>query len=175
MPLAGVAGSNRGRTRSGARSGPRGSITPGKAFNHLPQLIAAFPHELSAIVAETTDDLGILSSRLAPVQKNPRRGDPTPGTLQQSAKTKIYYRRASDPVVTGRVDFNAKDRRGHRYARPVESGSDRKRGRRRSGRTAAGIRSETRVRAQPFLVDSLVTLRPVFIVRLAGLEARLPR
>lgn len=165
MPLSNVAGQVR-RPRPGAR----GTITAGKSFNHLPQIIAAFPEALSAIVAETTDDLGILAATLAPVQpgragaRGVRRGDPTPGTLKASAKTKIYRRRASDSVVTGRVDFLARDPRNHRYAKPVETGSIR--------RTSHGL---IKVAGHPFLVDALVTMRPVFMDRLGNLEAKLPR
>lgn len=152
------------------RPGPRGSINQGRSFNNFPAIIAAFPNELSEIVAQTTDDLGILAQLLAPTQpgfpgaRPPKSSDPTPGTLKRSRKTKIYRARASDMVVTGRVEFAAKDRRGHRYAKPVETGSLR--------RTKKGLK---RVRAHPFLVDALVTMRPVFIRRIQGLEARLPR
>lgn len=165
MPMAGVAGSFRR-----PRPGPRGTITQGRSFNHFPAIIAAFPNEISAIVAQTTDDLGILSAMLAPVQpglpgaRGVRPSDPAPGTLKASAKTKVYRKRATDLVVTGRVDFLARDRRGHRYAKPVETGSIR--------RTKTGLR---KVQAQPFLVDALMTMRPVFVERLAGLESRLPR
>lgn len=174
MPMANVAGQS-GYMSGGAwvkrpRPGSRGDITAGKSFNHLPQIIAAFPVALSAIVAETTDDLGILAATLAPVQpgragaRPPRSSDPAPGTLKASGKTKVYLRRASDTVVTGRVDFLARDRRNHRYAKPVETGSIR--------RTSHGL---IKVAAHPFLVDALVTMRPVFIDRLSGLEAKLPR
>lgn len=159
MPLAGVAGAQPKRPRPGAR----GSIRAGKSFNHLPAIIAAFPQALSAIVAETADDLGILSASLAPVESAPKQGDPTPGTLRSSEKTKLFLARASDTIITGRVDFMAKDPRGHRYAKPLETGSIR--------RSRRGLR---RVAARPFLVDAIVTMRPVFIERLAGLESRLP-
>lgn len=152
------------------RPGPRGSINQGRSFNNFPAIIAAFPNVLSEIVAETTDDLGLLAAILAPVQpgrpgaRRPRSSDPTPGTLKRSGKIKVFRRRASDVVVTGRVDFEAKDRRGHRYAKPVETGSLR--------RSKRGLR---RVEAHPFLVDAIVTLRPVFVSRIASLESRLPR
>lgn len=152
------------------RPGPRGVIGPGRSFNHFPEIIAAFPNVLSAIVAETTDDLGILAKTLAPTQpgfswaRPPRPSDPAPGTLKGSEVTKVFRRGASDLVVTGRVSFDAKDRRGHRYAKPVETGSLR--------RSRRGLR---RVQAHPFLVDAIVVMRPQFIRRLEGLEARLPR
>jgi hypothetical protein len=146
------------------RPGSRGDIRPGKSFNHFPRIIEAFPNELSAIVAETTDDLAILATLKAPVQQNPRRTDPAPGTLKASTTVKVYHARATDIVVTGRVSFPAKDKYGHRFAKPLETGSLRK--------TKRGLR---RVAARPFLVDSLVVMRPVFIERLHGLEARLPR
>jgi hypothetical protein len=170
MAMAGFVTSNIAGQVRRPRPGPRGTINQGRSFNHFPAIIAAFPNELSAIVAETTDDLGILAAILAPVQpgfpqaRPPRASDPTPGTLKQSMKVKIFRRRASDAVVTGRVDFEAKDRRGHRYAKPVETGSLR--------RSKKGLR---RVEAHPFLVDALVEMRPVFIRKLQGLEARLPR
>lgn len=168
MPLAHVAGSYKR-----PRSGPRAEIfasrgrAEGRAFNNLPAIVAAFPKELSAIVAETTDDLAILSTIKAPTEAHPRKGDPAPGTLKASTRVRIYLRRATDTVVTGKVDFPAKDRRGHRYAKPVETGSYRR-----------SIRGRSRIRhipAQPFLVDAAIELRPVFTGRLAGLEARLPR
>lgn len=159
MPFANVAGSYKL-----ARPGPRGVINQGRGFNHFPQIIAAFPNALSAIVAETADDLGILAVMLAPVIVNQRNGDPAPGNLKASEKTKIFYRSAGDRVVTGRVEFTAKDPRGHRYAKPLETGSLR--------RTKRGL---IRVKERPFLVDAIMRMRPVFIERLQGLEARLPR
>lgn len=166
MPMAGVAGSFRR-----PRPGPIGVIKAGRRdFNNFPAIIAAFPDALSAIVAETTDELGIKAAERAPVQpgragaRAVRPSDPAPGTLKASAKTKIYRRRATDLVVTGRVDFLARDRRGHRYAKPVETGSIR--------RTKTGLR---KVQAEPFLVPTLMELRKVFVERLSGLESRLPR
>ncbi|MHB8398432.1 MAG: hypothetical protein ACYDCI_05785 [Candidatus Limnocylindrales bacterium] len=169
MPLAGVAASFRA-----PRTGPIGKIGQGRSFNHFPAIIAAFPKELSAIVTETTDDLGILSASLAPVQANPRKGDPAPGTLKGSEKTKVFYRGSGDSVVTGRVDFMAKTPSGHRYAHPVETGSIR-RGGHRGRNNPTGSATLTKVKAEPFLVPAIVELRPVFIERLSGLEGRLPR
>lgn len=158
-----------GRVRR-PRPGPRGSINQGRSFNNFPAIIAAFPNELSAIVAQTTDDLGILARMHAPVQpgrpgaRAVRRSDPPPSTLKESATTKVFYRRATDAVKTGRVMFTAKDRRGHLYAKPVETGSLRK--------SKRGLR---RVEAHPFLVDAIVTMRPVFVDRIMHIETRLPR
>lgn len=152
------------------RPGPRGQINQGRSFNNFPAIIAAFPNELSAIVAQTTDDLGILAALKAPVQpgrpgaRGVRRSDTAPGTLKRSKKVKVFRRRATDAVVTGRVDFEAKDRRGHRYAKPVETGSLRK--------SKRGLR---RVEAHPFLVDAIMVLRPVFVDRIMHIESRLPR
>lgn len=167
MPLVGsdaVISNVRGAVKR-PRPGPRGTITPGRAYNNFPAIIAAFPVELSEIVVETTELLGNVSQALAPTQQNPRRGDPAPGTLKRSKRTRYYRRRGSDIVQTGRVEYPAMDPRGHRYAKPLETGSIR--------RTRRGL---IRVRkGSGWLVDSIMGVRPVFHRKLAALEARLPR
>jgi hypothetical protein len=146
------------------RPGPRGVIKAGKAFNHFPAIIAAFPDACSAIVIETTEELGAVAQALAPTQQDPRRGDPAPGTLKASKKTSYFRRKGSDLVVTGKVSFPATDPRGHRYAKPLETGSVR--------RTRHGL---IRVRkGSGWLVDSIVAERRAFLGRLGDLESRLP-
>jgi len=147
-----------------ARPGPRGVIKPGKAFNHFPEIIAAFPGAVSAIVIETTEALALAAMEKAPVEQDPRPGDPTPGTLRASTHVRFLLGKGSDLVVTGRVEFPAKDPRGHRYAKPLETGSIRK----RRGRLV-------KVAARPFLVDAIVEERPKFYGSLRELESRLPR
>lgn len=146
------------------RPGPRGVIKPGKAFNNFPAIIAAFPEACSEIVVETTEELGAVAQALAPTIQHQRRGDPAPGTLKRSKRTRYYRSRASALVVTGRVEFPATDPRGHRYAKPLETGSIR--------RTKRGL---IRVKARPFMVDALVAERVAFIRRLGTLESRLPK
>jgi hypothetical protein len=127
--------------------------------------MAAFPEAVSAIVIETTETLGNVANAMAPVQQNPRRGDPAPGTLKRSKRTRFYKRRGGALVVTGRVEWGAKDPRGHRYAKPLETGSIR--------RTRRGL---IRVKkGSGWLVDALVAMRPRFIRNLQALESRLPR
>lgn len=147
-----------------ARPGPRGAIKPGKAFNHFPQIIAAFPDAVSGIVVETTELLGDVANAMAPTLQNPRRGDPAPGNLKASKRTRYYHRRGSDLVVTGRVEWPAVDPRGHRYAKPLETGSIRK--------TRRGLRRVTK--GSGWLVEAIVPMRGRFIRNLQGLESRLP-
>lgn len=146
------------------RPGPRGVIKPGKAFNHFPEIMAAWPRVVEAIVIETTQELGAISQALAPTIQHQRRGDPAPGNLKASMKVRFYHSRASALVQTGRVEFPAVDPRGHRYAKPLETGSIRK--------TRKGLK---RVPARPFLVDAIVAERRVFLSKLGALEDRLPR
>jgi hypothetical protein len=156
------------------RTDPIGSIKPGKAFNHFPRIIAAFPEAISRIVVDTTEHVGLLSAAAAPVQGQARgrpwrRGDPAPGTLRASMRIRFAKRRGTDIVLTGRVDFKAKDptRRdpNHRFAYPVEVGSTR--------RKAGG--GYYRVANEEFLVPVVIRERPIFIARLKNLEAMLPR
>jgi len=145
------------------RPGPRGVINPGKAFNNFPAIMAAFPEALSAIVRETTEELAAVATAMAPTQQNPRRGDPVPGNLKASVRTRYYTRRGSDMVQTGRAEWRAEDPRGHRYAKPLETGSIR--------RTRRGLR---RVRkGSGWLVDAIVAERRAFRRKLGNLEALL--
>ena len=146
------------------RAGPRGTISPGKAFNHFPQIIAAFPGAVEGIVIETTVELAGVSAAMAPTQQNPRPGDPAPGTLKQTVTTSFFMRKGSDMVQTGKVAFPAATPSGHRYAKPLETGSIR--------RTSHGL---IRVAARPFLVDAIVAERRAFLRKLGDLESRLPR
>lgn len=178
MAMAGVAASQKrprvdpiGSVRLSAGNQVGRSLGAG-FFNHFPQIIAAFPRALSDIVVETTHELGELSQERAPVEKRQRRGDPAPGNLRDSMRVRFAKRRGTDLVVTGRVDFKAVDPRGHRYARPLETGSVRSM--RRSGRNRASLH-KTYVEPRHFLVPSIVDERPLFVGRLAGLESRLPR
>ncbi len=148
-----------------ARPGPRGIIKPGKAFNNFPAIIAAYPEAVSSIVRESTELVGNVAQALAPTLQNPRRGDPAPGNLKRSKKTRYYRRRGSDLVQTGRVEFPATDPRGHRYAKPLETGSIRK--------TRRGLIRVTKGRG--WLVDAIMGVRPVFMRKLHDLESRLPR
>lgn len=148
------------------RPGPRGMVKPSKgAFNHFPAIIAAFPDALSQIVIETTELLGDLSAAMAPTQQNPRRGDPEPGNLKRSKRTRYYRRRGTDMVQTGRVEFPAATSKGHRYAKPLETTSIR--------RTKRGLIRVTK--GSGWFVDALMAVRPVFNRNLGTLESRLPR
>lgn len=172
--------------RRGPNMGPLGEIRlrPGRAeyasanrmsWNHLPAIIRAFPQALSEIVRETTEELGEVAAAFAPVQgqthsisglvgRPVHSGDPTPGTLRDSKKTSYFNRRGSDVVITGKVAFDAKDKRGHKYGRPVESGSIRR-----------GRQGLYRVPARHFLIPAVVEMRPRFIGKIASLEEHLPR
>jgi len=147
------------------RPGPRGMVTPGKAFNHFPQIIAAFPGAVEGIVIETTMELAGISAAMAPTQQNPRPGDPAPGTLKQSVTTTFFQRRGTDMVQTGKVAFPAKTPSGHRYAKPLETGSIR--------RSRKGLVRVTK--GSGWLVDAIMAERPPFIRKLSNLESRLPR
>lgn len=169
MAMAGVARASRSRVRNDAI----GAIRPGKAFNHFPQIMAAFPEAISEIVRETTEHLADLAEAAAPIQPTRGRpwkaGDVAPGTLRRSRSTRFFRRRGTDTTITGRVDFKAvapsrKDPK-HPFAKAVEVGATR--------RTKGG--RYYRIPAQPFLVPSVIHERPVFIARLQDLESRLPR
>lgn len=168
------------------RSDPIGMISvkrgraEGRAFNNFPRIIAAFPDAVSDIVAETTEHLGALAAGNAPQQGSARgrahgswngRPDVAVGTLSRSMKTRLYRRRGSDLVMTGRVDFKAVDPSGskHTFAKAVEVGSV------RTNRSIGKGGGHYAIAAEPFLVPSIVAERPVFVARLQGLEARLPR
>lgn len=147
------------------RPGPRGTVKPTKgAFNNFPAIIGAFPDALSAIVVTTTELLGEMAADDAPVLENPRRGDPAPGNLKASKRTRYYKRRGTDLVQTGRLEFPAVDPRGHRYAKPLETTSIR--------RTRRGLIRVTK--GSGWLVRALQDVRPFFNRHLANLESRLP-
>lgn len=161
MPF--VAG--RGRPVKQERPGPRGEIKPTKGqFNHFPAIIAAFPGALDAIVHETTEELANVAQALAPTLQHQRKGDPAPGNLKASKRTRYYRKRATGMVQTGRVDFGALDPRGHRYPKPLETGSTR--------RTKRGYIHVTK--GSGWLVDAIVAERRAFRRKLDSLEARLP-
>lgn len=177
MPMAGVISA----PRKGPNMGPLAQIrlkggrqeyrrANAMAFNRLPEIIKAFPAALSSIVKETTEELGQVSQAFAPVQgeehsvsgltgRPPHAGDPAPGTLRDSMRTTYFNRRGTDQVITGKVSFDAKDRRGHRYGRPVESGSIRR-----------GRKGLYRVPARHFLIPAVIEVRTRFIGKLASLE-----
>ena len=126
-------------------------------------------------MSELCTHLGEVAAAFAPVQgqthgisgltgRPPKPGDPTPGTLRDSKKTSYFKRRGGDIVITGKVAFDAVDKRGHRYGRPVESGSIRR-----------GRQGLYRVPARHFLVPAVVEMRPRFIGKIASLEEHLPR
>lgn len=169
MAMAGVARSGRSRSRYDAI----GVIQPGRAFNHFPAIMAAFPGAISDIVRDTTEHLADLAEAKAPIQPTQGRpwhtGDVAPGTLRKSRKTRYFKRRGTDITLTGRVDFKAVDPSKkdpkHGFAKPVELGAD---------RTSASGKTY-HIPAQPFLVPSVIQERPVFIARLQNLESRLPR
>lgn len=184
MPLASVGRGPSRRRRSDpigtiGTSGGRGGIL--RSFNGFPAIMAAFPEAISEIVVETTNHLAVLAVAKAPQQGQSRgrppgswngRRDVAPGTLRRSAKVRFARRRGTSMVLTGRVDFKAKDptarEPNHSFAKAVETGSV---------RTNASIGrggGHYRVAAEPFLVPSIVTERPIFYARLADLESRLP-
>lgn len=143
---------------------PYGTVRPTKAFNNFPAIMRALPEACSAIVVETTELFGNLAQANAPTIQRQRRGDPAPGNLKASKKTSYYKRRGSDLVVTGKVEFGAKDPRGHRYARPLETGSIRRRG----GRLYKVTKSRWWMR------PLFPPVRARFIRQLSNLESRLP-
>lgn len=183
MALATVGGRPKRR-----RSDPIGMISvkrgraEGRAFNNFPAIMRAFPEAVSAIVAETTVELGVMAAGKAPVQggSNSRgrpvgswngRKDVASGTLQRSMRTRLFHRRGTDIVLTGRVDFKATDPTAkdpkHTFAKAVEVGSV---------RTNASIgkgAGHYAIPGHPFLVDSIVEERPRFVGRLLDLESRL--
>lgn len=181
MPL--VAGARPKRRRNdpigtiGTYRGKGGIL---RSFNGFPAIMRAFPEAISDIVVETTEHLAVLAVAKAPQQGQSRgrphgswngRADVASGTLRRSAKVRFAKRRGSDIVLTGRVDFKAKDptakEPNHSFAKAVETGSV---------RTNASIGrggGHYRVEAEPFLVPSIVTERPIFYARLAELESRL--
>lgn len=169
MAMAGVAGATRRRVRTD----PIGSVRPGKAFNHFPAIMAAFPEAISSIVRDTTEILATVAVAAAPEQPTRGRpwhaGDVAPGTLRRSKKVRFFRRRGTDITITGRVDFKAIDPSSndakHTFAKAVEVGATR--------RTKRG--KYYRIPAQPFLVPAVIRTRPVFIGQLQDLESRLPR
>ncbi len=178
MPMASVAGSRPGRVRTD----PIGRVTPGKSFNHFPQIIAAFPEAISEIVIETTEHLAVIAQALAPQQGQSRgrppgswngRRDVAPGTLRRSEKVRFYRRRGTDITLSGRIDFKAVDptakEPNHSFAKAVEVGST------RLNRTIGKGGGYYHVPAEPFLVPAIVNEREPFIARLKDLERRLPR
>lgn len=171
-----VQGPSGGRPKR-IRTDPIGTIGRreiGKAFNNFPAIAAAFPEALSAIVVETTEELGDLAASNAPVQPTRGRpwkpGDAPPGTIRRSKRVRFAKRRGTDIVLTGRVDFKAVDPTAadpkHTFAKAVESGSTRYRG--RGG-------GHYRVPAEPFLVPAVEAERPRFVARIKDLESRLPK
>lgn len=133
-----------------------GSITPGRSFNHFPEIIAAFPLALSSIVVETTDDLLDDAKARAPVGEA-RRDAPAPGNLRDSGQ-KRFFKARDGGVVRGRVEFKAKDPTRsdpyHIYPWYVEWGT---------------VHSP----AHPFLVPAIIAQRPKFLAKLGALEERL--
>jgi len=85
-------------------------------------------------------------------------------------RTRFYRRRGTDIVLTGRVDFKARDPlgSGHTFAKAVEVGSV---------RTNASIgkgAGHYAIPPDPFLVPAIMVERPLFYERLHRLESRLP-
>lgn len=162
------------------RVDPIGQIKPGRAFNNFPAIMAAFPEAVSAIVVETTNELGRYAAILAPVQGASRgrapgmwngRRDVAPGTLKRSMRIRFAKRRGTDITLTGRVDFKAKDptarEPNHSFAKAVEVGSV---------RTNASIGKGSghySIPADPFLVPAVMVERALFLGRLKRLEDRL--
>lgn len=140
------------------RRGAVGTITGARGFNHFPEIIAAFPGALSAIVKETTEQLARDAVNAAPIGKSVK-GAPAPGTLRKSAKTRYAKSRANGMVQTGRIDFKAVDptreEPKHQYAWYVEWGT-------------------VHTPARHFLLPAIVKNRPVFQAKLRSLESRLP-
>lgn len=146
------------------RPGPRGTINP-KAYNNFGLIAAAFPEVVSAIVVQTTEELGDVANALAPTLQHQRTGDPEPGNLKRSKRTRYYRKAATGRVITGRVEWRAQDPRGHRYAKPLETGSIR--------RTRRGLRKVTK--GSNWLVPAIQAMRPRFIRKLSDLEKDLPQ
>ena len=128
-----------------------GSITPGKAFNNFPAIAAAFPDVIAAIINETAEAVGHEAQAAAPVGK----GDPRPGTLQESMKIRYARNRATGYTQSARIDFKAEWPKGHRYAWFVEWGT-------------------VKDPAHPFLVPAVINNRGTFRAKLHALESRLP-
>lgn len=146
------------------RPGPRGVIRPGKAFNNFGVIAAAFPDVISGIVVQTTEELGNVANALAPTLQHQRPGDPAPGNLKASKRTRYYRKAATGRVITGRVEWRAQDPRGHRYAKPLETGSIR--------RTRRGLRKVRK--GSNWLVPAIQAMRGRFVRRLHDLEQYLP-
>lgn len=127
-----------------------GKITTGRAFNDLPAIIAAFPDVISAIVAETTEEVAREARATAPIRT---------GRLRASVKTRYGHRRGDGMVLSGRIDVKARDPERndpkHLYAWYVEVGT-------------------VHTKAQPFLLPAVIANRPVFLGKLGHLESRLP-
>jgi hypothetical protein len=126
----------------------RTALAAGGFFNHFPEIAAAFPDALSAIVVETTESLRNRASSKAPVGET--------GDLRDSWKITYRHRKADGNVVSGRLQSTAKNENGDEYGFYVEVG---------------GVHGA----AQPFLVPALQEERPAFVNRLLHLESRLPR
>jgi hypothetical protein len=140
------------------RRGPIGSVGPGRSFNHFPAIMKAFPDVIGDIIVETTEAIGDDAAARAPVGEA-RPDAPPPGTLRASKKTR-YGRDRGGHIVSGRIDFKAKDPTpadpSHLYPFYVEVGTH---------DTAA----------QPFLVPAVVEHRSGFLGELGDLESRLPQ
>lgn len=140
-----------------ARNRTVGTIKAGKSFNRFPEIIAAFPGALSAIVKETTEAVAA-GARSRAIVGAARADAPKPGTLRKSIKTRYSKRRSDGNVQTGRIDVKAvdptKDDPKHWYGWYVEWGT-------------------VHTAAHPFLVPSIIEQRPVFLGKLERLESRL--
>ena len=125
----------------------------GLAFNLFPEIARIFPGVFADIIAETTIDIAEKSQARAPVDVNPRPGDPESGTLKLSMS--YGFRWGAKGVTSGIVEYKAIDptkrEPRHNFARAVESG---------------GVHSP----AQPFLVPTIVEERPIFVAKLMNLE-----
>jgi hypothetical protein len=124
------------------------ALAAGGFFNHFPEIAAAFPDALSAIVVETTNSLRDRASVKAPVGET--------GNLRDQWKVTFRHRSSDGNVVSGRIQSTAVNENGDEYGFYVEVG---------------GVRGA----AQPFLVPALQEERPAFVNRLLHLESRLPR
>lgn len=135
-----------------------GTIGAGRSFNNLPAIIAAFPDAISSIIRETTEDTAREAQSRAPLGTRAEGGH-KPGTLRASMKTRYSRRRADGMVLSGRIDFKAKDPTRadakHLYAWYVEWGT-------------------VHQPAQHFLLPAVTNNRPRFLAKLGKLEQRLP-
>ena len=156
MPLASVA--HAGYRPQSASRRSIGTVKAARgAYNLFPAIADAFPGALSDVVVETTEAIASDAAEHAPEARAKRSpSDPDPGTLKESVRVTYRKGKATDDVVTGKIDFKAKSPNGHPFAFYEEVGTA----------TQAG---------RPFLVPAVQRGRQLFNGLVGALESRLPK